>query len=115
MSTVKYTFRRGATISIALDVETGSVGDVDTVAANMKKLRPSRTEIDPGEPAAATFAVVEREATDDTLAGWTLTVSAADCEDLDPGEYVVDASLIIGETVVKTDPVVIVIKEPATV
>lgn len=113
--TTRYTFRRGATILIALDVEEGDADTVDTVTASMKMLRPARTKIDPGEPVAATFTVVERPAAGDVAEGWTLSVSAADSEELEVGEYVVDAALTIGSTVIKTDAIVIVIEEPATV
>lgn len=111
-----YTFQRGEDVSIALDIEAGgTVGDVSAVSARLRRLAPGKRVLSPADPIAATFSVAPRAAAGDIPEGWTFTIPASTSIDLDAGHYLADARLTIAGGVVTTDPITVLIFEPATV
>lgn len=111
-----YTYQRGETISVALDLLSGGVtGDVSAISAKLRKLDRGRRTIDPTAPVAATFVPSVRAAVGDIPAGWTLTIDATTSADLAAGTYVADARLTVAGGTITTDHITIVITEPATV
>lgn len=107
-----FSFPRGATISIALDVVSGTLADVADLTAKLRRL--TGPELTSNAPEVASFVIAVRNATADTPAGWTLTIPADISRNIPAGTYQTDARLLIGSGVVITDPVRIHIKEPAT-
>ena len=114
MTVARYTFQRGETISLALDAITGSTADVSSITARIRKLLPGKTDLASTTPVSATFTITTRAATTELPAGWTLTLSATDSATLEAGNYLTDAKMVIAGGTVTTDPVMLIIKEPAT-
>lgn len=103
-----YTFQRGETLSLALDLMSGSFASVTAIVAALKPLAAGRTTVDAAAP-AITLSTAANGTT-----GWTLTLSAAVCATLVPGSYVADARLTIGSGVVITEPIAVRIVEAVT-
>lgn len=100
-----YTFQRGETVSLALDVVEGSFGDVTAITAAMKPLAAGRSVPDATTPAIA-LSVMPNGTT-----GWTATLAAAQSAVLVPGNYAADAKLTVGSGTIITAPVAIRIVE----
>lgn len=115
MASATYTYQRGETISIALDLISGSTGDVSAISSKLRKLDRGRKTLDASAPVAATFVPSTRSAVGETPAGWTLTIDAATSAELAAGSYVADARLTVAGGTITADPVIVVITEPATV
>jgi hypothetical protein len=109
-----YTFQRGETISLALDVVTGDPLSVTSISAVMKAVPPGRTAVPQGAPVAATFSISPRVSQGDISPGWTLTLPAATSASLSPGAYLADARLEVAGGVIVTEPVAIRIKASVT-
>jgi hypothetical protein len=103
-----YTFQRGETLALALDVVSGSFASVTGVTAALKPLAAGRTIVDASAP-ATTLSVAANG-----TGGWTLTLSATACAALVPGSYVADARLAVGSGIVITEPVAVRIVEGVT-
>ena len=103
-----YTFQRGETLSLALDILTGDAASVTAITAALKPLAAGRTGVDASAPATALSVAANG------TSGWTLTLSAAACAALTPGSYVADARLVSASGVVITDPVAVRIVEAVT-
>lgn len=110
-----YSFARGETISLVLDVISGDAGAVSGVVAKLRPLTPGSARLSPSAPVAATFTATHHAATGDTLEGWTLEISDETSATVAAGRYVADARLSIGDGVETTESVAIEIYEPATV
>ena len=110
----RYDFRRGETLSLALDAMSGDPGTVTSISANLRKMLAGATEVDPDAPVAAVATVTSRAAVGSEPAGWTLTISSTDTLALETGTYALDARLVVAGGVIITTPAIILIKEPAT-
>jgi hypothetical protein len=100
-----YTFQRGETVGLALDLLEGSFASVTAISAAMKPLAPGRTVPDATTPAIA-LSVASNGTT-----GWTATLAAAQSAALAPGNYAADARLTVGGGTIITAPVAIRIVE----
>lgn len=109
-----YTFQRGETVLMAIDVATGDKDNVSAISADLRKLDPGKWELKPTAAVAASFTLVEREAAGAVAEGWDATISAADSLDLTAGYYLADVRMTISGVVIIDDSIVIEIKEPAT-
>lgn len=110
-----YSFKRGETIAVPLDIISGTKADVTSISASLKKLPLGRRTITPGTPVAAVCEVQDRDADGDIPAGWVMVVDAAVSESLSVGTYLLDARLLIGANYIITEPVFINLAEPASV
>lgn len=115
MTVARYTFQRGETISLALDAITGSTGDVSSITARIRKLLPGKTDLASTTPVSESFDITTRAATAELPAGWLLTLSPAKSVKLQAGNYLTDAEITLAGGTYITDPVMLIIKEPATV
>jgi hypothetical protein len=106
-----YTYQRGETISLALDVVTGDPLSVTGINAAMKAVAPGRTSVNAGAPVAAVFAISPRAAQGDIPPGWNLTIDATTSGALGVGNYLADAKLTVAGGVVITESVAISIRE----
>lgn len=98
MSDPVYTFARGATIRLALDVLGGNPAAVTDVAAVLRKVGKIGALPGPNDAVAATFTVTARAAAGDVPAGWDLTIVASVTATLPAGYYAGDARLSFGST-----------------
>jgi len=110
-----YTFKRGETILLALDIVSGERASVDSVAAKLRALEPGTTELAADAALAATFDVTPRDAAGDVPAGWNLQIDATPSAALPAGRYLADARMMLGSAVETTTSILVVIEEPATV
>ena len=110
-----YSFKRGETITLAIDIVSGNRADVDSVAAKLRPLEPGSNELAADANLAATFEVTPRDVSGDVPAGWTLVIDAATSTSLPAGRYLADARLALGGSVETTESVIVAIEEPATV
>ncbi len=115
MTVARYTFQRGETFSLGLDAVTGSPSDASAIEARIRKLAAGKTELTSTTPVAETFTITTRAASGSIPAGWTLTLSATDSVNLEAGNYLADAKLTVGAEKITTEPVMLIVKEPATV
>lgn len=115
MSRETQTFARGETIVVELDATSGDETAVTEVTAKLRRLATGQWRLDATAALAATATVTTRAEAGAVPAGWTVTIPAAVSATLDAGQYQLDARLEIGSTVETTDPLFIVITEPATV
>lgn len=90
MSTV-YTFQRGETVLIALDVVSGDQTTVTSITGSLKQQLAPGTE--------TPFNISAR------AGGWTLTIDAGISATLAAGFYLAQATLEVPGQIVKTDPV----------
>lgn len=111
---IKYTFQRGETISLALDILTGDPLSVGAISAVMKAAVPGRTGVAPDAPVAAAFDIAARGANGDMPGGWNLTINAAQSGRLVPGNYLADAKLTVAGGAIITDSIAICIKAGVT-
>lgn len=109
------TFARGETIKVELDATSGDPLTVSEAVVKLRKLDTGRWKLDPTVTLAATATVTPRAAAGGYPAGWTVTIAPAVTVALEAGQYQMDARLEISGTVETTDPIYIVITEPATV
>lgn len=100
-----YTFQRGETLSLALDIVEGVFASVTAISAAMKMLAAGRTV-----PDAATPAIALSVAPNGTT-GWTATLAAAQSAALAPGNYAVDARLTVGSGTIITTPAAVRVVE----
>lgn len=91
-----YTFARGATIRLALDVLDGNPSAVTGVTAVLRKVGKVGALPLPSEAVAATFTVTPRAASGSTPAGWDLTIAPSITAGLAAGYYAGDARLSFG-------------------
>ena len=103
-----YTFQRGETVGLSLAIVAGDFGDITAVTGAMKPLAAGRSGVD------ATMPAIPLAVAPDGTDGWTLTLDAAACAALPPGNYAADARLSVGTGVVITEPVAIRIAEAVT-
>lgn len=90
MSTV-YSFQRGETVLIALDVVSGDQSTVTSIIGSLKQ------QLAPGMEVP--FNILPR------TGGWTLTVEPGVTATLIPGFYLAQAEIQVPGQLVKTDPV----------
>lgn len=114
-----YTFRRGETFLLALQIV---AGDPATVATLTAALRPALvsdpSQVDPAQAKVADFTVALQSAASDGSypAFWLLTLSASSSAALQIGSYLVDGRLTLSDgTIDITEPLRLVVTEPATV
>ena len=105
-----YTFRRGETITLPLDITGGTTADVSAVEAWLRysPYRPSC--VDESMTKVAEFEVSEQ----DGGVGYLFTLQSGVSDTLEDGYYVADARLTIAGGIVITTPVAIRILEPVT-
>lgn len=115
MSRQVMTFARGETIKVELDATSGDESAVTEVTMKLRKLLTGQWTLESTATVAATATVTDRAAAGGNPAGWTGTIAAAVSAALTAGQYQFDARLEIGAIVETTDPLYIVITEPATV
>lgn len=96
MSDPVYTFARGATVRLALDVLDGSTAAVTAVSAVLRKVAKIGALPLTGEPVAATFTVTPRAASGAIPAGWDLVIPPSVTASLAAGYYAGDARLNFG-------------------
>ena len=111
-------WQRGETIALAIYIDAGDPADlasVTGVSAKLRRLAPGSVELAADAALVATFDVAARAASADLAAGWTLTIDKDASALIAPGRYLADARFEIGGAVVTSDPIVVVIEEPATV
>jgi hypothetical protein len=112
--TTLYTFHRGETIQLALDLLSGTVDAIAVLAARIRPLPPGQRELKADAPVVANFTITSRAAGNGFPAGWTLTLSAADSLALAAGFYAADARLSAAGGIVTAQTVTIRLLEPAT-
>lgn len=112
---MRYRFDRGETIQIALDVIDGEIPEGSEGTAHLREVVPGEKRPRHGARKAAEFVISLREATEDDLGGWTLTLDADTSKALRCGLYYADFLLTVAGGVVITDGVEVEILEPATV
>ena len=106
-----YTFQRGETISLALDLLSGDPLTVNSISAAMKAVAPGRTSAIADAPVAAAFTIEAVDQIVDVPAGWKLTIPPAASAALSPGNYIADARLELDSgDVIITDSISIAIK-----
>lgn len=97
-----YNFHRGETIVVALDAVSGDVAIVSEATAKIRRLNARRDGFATGAAASA-MTVSPRPASGDVPAGWDISMSGAATANLAPGHYGIEAQLIVGGGVIKTD------------
>jgi hypothetical protein len=108
MVATTYSFERGETIAIPLNIAAGDRADVSAITAQARYGRYVSTPISPTLPVSADFTIIETED------GWLLTIDAATSAGLELGYHFADARLVIAGGVVITDPIAIRITDPVT-
>lgn len=109
-----FSFQRGETIQLALDLASGEAAAISAVSAQLRPVDPGRLAVAADAPLAASFAVSERAATAELPAGWTLTISAAESAALPAGLYAADARISVAGGVCITEPVVLRLRDSVT-
>lgn len=108
-------FQRGETVMLALDVQSGDSDQVTGIVAKLRRLPVGNYSLKADADVAATFTVVPRAASGLIAEGWDLTIPAATSAALTAGQYLADARIEIAGVVVTTNPIIVEIREPATV
>lgn len=96
-----YTFIRGATQSVALDVVQGFAGE-EPIRAVLKAAQHANQPPGDGAVEAAVFSIAFVAAESDTPAHWLLTLSAEQTAALSPGWYLADARIEVAGGVFQT-------------
>lgn len=111
-----YTFARGSTIAVALQIITGDPTGVSSIKA---AIRPSLSRITSGGSSgilpSAQALVKLVAASGSASAYWLVIINAADSYYLPSGDYSIDAEIVAGGLTVTTSPAPISIFEPDTV
>lgn len=112
--TPTYTFSRGETIILALNLISGGVlGDVTAIEAVVRRFGIGAVTLDPAQPIDASFTVATRSPVGLDLGGWTLEISPTVSEALAPGLYLADARLTLVSREMITSSVIIEVREAA--
>lgn len=112
--TPSYQFQRGETLNITVEVERGPISAVSSVRARMKKVKPGRHNIMPGnEVPPISLTVTKLEPAEGFNGGWNFSMSPSATRNLAAGLYLVDAVFNFGGQVYIDGPVLIEILNSA--
>lgn len=87
----------GETMEVALDITggTGSISDVASITAQIRKSARGVRVVDPEAALIATLSVSARPHVNGQLDGWILSLPAATTATLVPGYYLIDARITL--------------------
>lgn len=115
MAATLFTRYRGETIVIAVADSGAQPGGQLLVASSLRPIPAGRAAPSATARDAASMAIAYRAANGNFPVGWLLTLDAADCAALPPGNYLIDLKITDGSgTVTITNPAVVMLAEPAT-
>ena len=111
---MKYIWRRGGTFTFGLQVVSGTVVGDETVRCVLKAATKAGLPTGDAAADAVVFTTSFVAAVGNNPAYWLFTGSATQGQAIPAGDYIADARIVAGSTVIQTAPILIKLAERVT-